>query len=52
MVSKINFGEASSVKKDIGTTLQYLSPDVLVLIDVAGLSSYKFRFTYHSILMF
>ena len=52
MVSKSIFGEALSVKKDIGITLQYLSPDVLVLIDGVRLTSYKFTFTYHSILMF
>jgi hypothetical protein len=45
MVSKSIFGEALSVKKDIGATLQYLSLDVLVLIDGASLTSYKFMFT-------
>jgi len=35
-------GEALSVTGDIGTTLQYLNPHVLVSIDGACLTSYEF----------
>ena len=36
------FGETLSAEKDMGTTLQYRKSYVLVLIKVAGLTSYKF----------